>query len=92
MESFDRLELSPEVVDFIKKLHPSERKDLAGVFSVLDNDYWRDTNKLYFGDIDGIGAWAIAEGGFTVGFMEQDDGTISISFLNKRSRFRPGWP
>lgn len=85
------IDFHKETLDFISKLHPSERKVIAGVFSLLENDYWRDTNKIYFGIIDGDETWAIAEGGFTVGFVEEEDGTIFILFLNKRSRFRPGW-
>ena len=72
-------------------MHPSDRKAVAGVLSVLENDYWRDTNKIYFPLIDGVQTWAIAEGGFTIAFVEEEDGTISVLFLNKRSRFHPGW-
>ena len=91
MESSNKIDFTREIRDFIKQLHPSDREAIAGVFSLLKNDYWRDTNKIYFGKIGGDETWAIAEGGFTVAFVEEDDGTIFIVYLNKRSRFRPSW-
>ncbi len=91
MESFSNIDFTEEIREFIKALHPSERRELAGVFSLIENDYWRDTNKIYFGMVDKEETWAIAEGGFTVAFVEEDDGTIFIVFLNKRSRMHPGW-
>ena len=91
MESSNEIDFTREIRDFIKQLHPSDREAIAGVFSLLKNAYWRDINKKYFGKIDGVETWAIAEGGFTVGFVEEDDGTIFIVYLNKRSRFRPSW-
>lgn len=92
MESSSKIDFHQEVLDFIKELHPSEKQTIAGVFSLLENDYWRDTNKIYFGIIGEDETWAVAEAGFTVAFVEEDDGTIFIVFLNKRSRFRPSWP
>ena len=91
MDSFNKIDFHQAVYDFIEQLHPSEREEIAGVFSLIENDYWRDTNKIYFGLIDEEETWAVAEGGFTIGFIEEDVGTIFILFLNKRSRFRPGW-
>lgn len=91
MESPNKIDFHQEVLDFIRELHPSERQVVSGVFSLLENDYWRDTNKIYFGTIRGDETWAIAEEGFTVAFVEESDGTIFIVFLNKRSRFRPSW-
>jgi hypothetical protein len=87
----NKIDIPSEILDLIKQMHPSERKEIARVFSVLEDDYWRDTNKIYFGIIDDQATWAVAEGGFTVAFIEEDDGTIFICYVSKRSRFRPGW-
>ena len=87
----NKIDFHQEVKDFLKQLHPSERQAIAGVFSLLENDYWRDTHKVYFSKIDEDETWAIAESGFTIGFVEEDDGTIFIVYLNKRSRMHPGW-
>ena len=72
-------------------MDPVDRIKVARVFSVLEDDYWRDTNKIYFGVVDGDETWAIAEGGFTVAFVEEEGGSIFICFLNKRSKFHPSW-
>jgi hypothetical protein len=87
----NKIDIPSEIRDLIKKMHPSDRNEVARVLSVLENDYWRDTNKIYFGIIDGEQTWAVAEGGFTVAFVEEEGGTIFICYLSKRSRFRPGW-
>ena len=69
----------------------SERKELAEVISRLELDLWRDTNKLDWGEVDGVPTWAVADGGFTVIFAEEEDSSITVLGADKRSRFRPGW-
>ena len=86
-----KIDIPSEIRDLIKEMHPSDRGLVKRVFSVLEDDYWRDTNKIYFGKIDGEEAWAIAEGGFTVAFVEEGGGTIFVCFLNKRSKMHRGW-
>lgn len=90
MES-NKIDIPSEISDLIREMHPSDRKKIARVLSVLEDDYWRDTNKIPFGIIDGDETWAVAEGGFTIAFVEEEDGTIFVCYLNKRSRFHPGW-
>lgn len=87
----NKIDIPSEIRDLIKEMHPADRIEVNGVLSVLENDYWRDANKIYFGIIDGDETWAIAEGGFTVAFMEEEDGAIFICYLNKRSKFHPSW-
>jgi len=69
----------------------SERKLVAGVLALLEDDDWRDTNKKDFGLIQGEQTWAIAEIRVTIVFVEESDGTITVIFVNMRSRFRPSW-
>lgn len=90
MES-NKIDIPSEIRDLIKQLDPIDRVQVARVLSVLEDAYWRDTNKIYFGVVDGDETWAIAEGGFTVAFVEEEDGTIFICFLNKRSKMHPSW-
>lgn len=90
MES-NKIDIPSEIRDLINKMHPSDRAAVSRVLSVLEDDYWRDTNKIYFGIIDGDETWAIAEGGFTIAFVEEEEGTIFVCYLNKRSKMHPSW-
>lgn len=87
----NKIDIPLEINELIKGMHPIDRVEVNRVFSVLGNDYWRDANKIYFGKVDGEDTWAIAEGGFTIAFIEEEDGTIFICYLNKRSKMHPGW-
>jgi len=87
----NKIDIPSEIGDLIKQMHPVDRAEVNRVLLVLENDYWRDTNKIYFGVVDGNETWAIAEGGFTVAFVEEDDGTIFVCYVNKRSKMHPSW-
>lgn len=90
MES-DKIYVPDPVKESIRKFDPSECSLVAGVFALLEDDLWRDTNKVDFGIIDGEQTWAIAESRVTVLFIEEKDGTITVTFVNMRSQFRPSW-
>jgi hypothetical protein len=87
----NKIDIPSEIRDLIKQMHPADRAEVNRVLSVLENDYWRDTNKIYFGVVDGNETWAIAEGGFTIAFVEEDDGTIFVCYVNPRSKMHPSW-
>lgn len=57
----DKINIPEPIKDIIGGLHPSERSLVAGVFALLEDDLWRDTEKKYFGLIHGEPTWAIAE-------------------------------
>lgn len=88
----DRIYIPDPIKESIRKFDPSERSLIAGVLALLEDDLWRDTKKVDFGIIDGEQTWAIAESRVTVFFVEEMDGTITVTFVNMRSRFRPSWP
>ena len=90
MES-DRIIIPDPIKESIRKLDPSEQSLVAGVLALLRDDLWRDTNKVDFGMIDDEQTWAIAESRVTVLFIEEMDATITITFVNMRSRLRPSW-
>ena len=90
MES-DKIHIPDPVAESIREFDPSERSLIAGVFALLEDDYWRDTNKIDFSIVQGEQTWAIAENRVTVVFVEESDGTITVTFVNTRSRFRPSW-
>ena len=90
MES-DKIYIPDPVAEEIKGFDPSERSLIVGVFALLEDDLWRDTNKIYFGLIQGEHTWAIAESRVTVAFVEEDDGTITVLHVAMRSKFHPSW-
>lgn len=90
MES-DRIHIPDPVRDVIESFDPSERKLVAGVLALLEDNYWRDTKKIDFGLIKGEQTWAIAESRVTVVFVEENDGTITVIFINMRSQLHPSW-
>lgn len=79
------------MAEAIQGFDPSDRRLIAGVFALLEDDYWRDTQKVDFGTIQGEQTWAIAASRVTVVFVEESDGTITVIFVNMRSRFHPSW-
>ena len=82
----------PEPVqEMLDKFGPSDRKLIAGVFRLLENDLWRDTHKVDFGLILGQQEWAIAENRVTVVFAETNDDKVVVTFVNMRSYFHPSW-
>ena len=84
--------LIPEPVqEMLDKFDPSDRKLVAGVFYLLENDLWRDTHKIDFGLILGQQEWAIAENRVTVVFAQTNDDKVVVTFVNMRSRFHPSW-
>ena len=83
----NRIKFSQEIAGQITALNPADLEIVNGVLSLLGFDYWRKANKVCFGG----NVWAVAEEGFTVGFVEMDDGTIFVVFLNERSKFHPSW-
>ena len=88
MES-DKIIIPDPVKESIRKFDPSERSLVAGVLALLEDNFWRDTKKIDFGIIDGEQTWALAESRVTVLFIEEMDGTITLTFVNMRSRMRP---
>lgn len=90
MES-DKIHIPDPVSEAIQSFDPSDRSLIAGVLALLEDDYWRDTRKIDFGLIQGEQTWAIAESRVTIVFVEESDGTITVIFVNMRSRFRPSW-
>jgi hypothetical protein len=88
---FDKVHITDPVTDAIKNFDPNDRKLVVGVFSLLEDDTWRGTEKIDFGLIDGEQTWAVAASRVTVVFVEESDGTITVIFVNMRSRFRPSW-
>lgn len=90
MES-DKVHVTDPVTEVIKGLAPNERSLVAGVFSLLEDDTWRDVEKIDFGIIHGEQAWAIAASRVTVVFVEETDNTITVILVNMRSRMHPSW-
>ena len=87
----DKINIPEPVQDIIESLHPNERSLVAGVFALLGDDLWRDTHKRYFGLIHDEETWAIAESRVTVAFIEENDGSITIMYVNMRSKMHPSW-
>lgn len=87
----DKIHIPDPVAEAIKKFDPSDRSLIAGVFALLEDDDWRDTQKIDFGTIHGEQTWAIAASRVTVVFVEESDGTNTVIFVNMRSRFNPSW-
>lgn len=90
MES-NKIHIPDPVAEAIQSFDPSDRKLVAGVFALLEDDYWRDTEKISFGIINEEQTWAIAASRVTIVFVEEIDGTITVIFVNMRSRFHPSW-
>ena len=88
---YDKIHIPEPVAEAIQSFDPSERSLVAGVLALLEDDYWRDTKKIDFGLIRGEQTWAIAESRVTIVFVEESGGTITLIFVNMRSRFRPSW-
>ena len=90
MES-DKVHITDPVTEVIKSLGPSDRSLVVGVLSLLEDDTWRDIEKIDFGIIHGEQVWAIAASRVTVVFVEESDNTITIILVNMRSRMHPSW-
>jgi hypothetical protein len=87
----DKIHITDPVTEVIKSLDPNDRKLVVGVLSLMEDDAWRDVEKIDFGIIDGEQAWAVAASRVTVVFIEEANDTITVILVNLRSRFRPSW-
>ncbi len=85
----DKVSAGEEIRRLLREMHPDDRNRAIGVFSRLENDHWRDVNKIDFGEMDDEQLWGIVHDMVNVTFIEEDDGRISIVALSSRSRFRP---
>lgn len=85
----DKVYVSQEIRDLLRQMHPDDRQRVIGVLSRLEDDQWRDANKIDFGEIDGEQLWGIVDNMVNVSFFEETDGQISPVHISARSRFRP---
>lgn len=85
----DKIHVSEEIERLLKMMHPDDRQKVAGVFSRLEDDHWRDTNKIDYATIHKDQLWGIVHDMINVTFIEDDDGRVSIIHASARSRFRP---
>jgi hypothetical protein len=87
----DKIHITDPVTEVIKNLDPNDRKLVVGVLSLLEDDNWRDIEKIDFGIIHSEQTWAVAASRVTVVFVEESDGTITVILVNMRSRMHPSW-
>jgi hypothetical protein len=86
-----KVQVSEPVKELLRTFDPDERSLVVGVFRLLEDDLRRDTEKfdLYLPPTpDGKPSWGFATGKVWVGFVENDDGTVTIISATILSKFR----
>ena len=87
---FDRVYITAEAEDCLRRLSPSELGSFAGAVMCLEDDDCRNECKadLNLPDDRGDPTWAIYFNRLFVAFKELED-RIDVVFVNRRSMFRP---
>ena len=85
----DKIYVSEEIKNLLRQMHPNDRQRVGGVFSRLEDDHWRDVNKIDFGKVDDDQLWGIVYDLINLTFIEEENGQISVVHISARSRFRP---
>jgi hypothetical protein len=85
-----KVQVSEPVKELLRTFDPDERSLVVGVFRLLEDDLRRDTTKfdLCLPNPDGKPSWGFATGKVWVGFVENDDGTVTIISATILSKIR----
>ena len=77
----------PDEVTLLR-LGPGEQKEVARAISLLEDDWFRERNKvdLYLIE-DGVRVWNLSAGRIWLAFVEESDGSITMVHLSLLSRF-----
>lgn len=82
--------LSKLAEDELRGLSPGDQQDAARAISFLEDDLFREQNKVNLVLVeDGKEIFALVVGTIWLGFYEDNDDSIMLIHLSVRSRFRP---
>lgn len=82
--------LSYSAEDELRRLRPSERQEVDRALSFLEDDAFRDGNKIDLAlDEGSLAVWALVIGRIWLAFVEEHDGSCTVVHLSLLSLFRP---
>jgi hypothetical protein len=82
--------LSEPAESELKRFAPKYQQFVADAITLLENDYYREQNKLDLNLVEqGFSLYSLVVGGVWFGFHEDHNGDIYVDWISLRSRFRP---
>lgn len=67
----------------IKKMSPGEQEEVARAISLLEDDEFREYNKVDLCLVeDGMRVWNLSVGKIWMAFVEEEDGSVTVVHLN----------
>lgn len=81
--------LARQTEDELRKLSPGDQREVARVISLLEDDVFREYNKIDLVLIEsGFKVWSLCVGVVWLAFVEEGDGSVKVAHLCLLSRFR----
>jgi hypothetical protein len=88
----NRVTLTDEAKESLRQMHPNDQREVIGVIVILaSDDFTKEIGRLDLGiqGQDGTPIWGYEDPKCWISFADEDDGSLTITSVNLRSRFRP---